>query len=111
MHKEIIFYGTGVLDFYQNQAAEVQKKIDYVFDMVRFELWVPIKFFKKLEGTDGIYEIRVITSQKSIRFLCFMEEGRLLLLTNAFVKKTQKTPRQEIRLAEQLKSKYYKEKK
>ena len=78
--------------------------------MVRFERQVPIKFFKKLESTDGIYEVRVITSQKSIRILCFHDEGTLVILTNAFVKKTQKTPKNEIKIAENLKIEYLKQK-
>jgi phage-related protein len=52
----------------------------------------------------------VITTQKSIRILCFQDEGRLVVLTNAFVKKTQKTPQNEIRLAERLKTAYLKQK-
>lgn len=86
-------------------------KVEYVLDLVRFERQVPIKFFKKLESTNGIYEVRVITSQKSIRILCFQDEGTLVVLTNAFVKKTQKTPKYEIRLAEKLKDEYLKQKK
>ena len=78
--------------------------------MVRFERQVPIHFFKKLENTDGIYELRVVTSLKSIRILCFLDEGTLVILTNAFVKKTQKTPRKEIILAEKIKSTYLYEK-
>jgi len=85
--REIIFFGDNVIDFYKSQDSKVQLKIEYVLDMVRFERQVPIKFFKKLESTDGIYEVRVITSQKSIRILCFHDEGTLVILTNAFVRK------------------------
>ena len=87
MAREIIFFGDNVIDFYKSQDSKVQLKIEYVLDMVRFERQVPIKFFKKLESTDGIYEVRVITSQKSIRILCFHDEGTLVILTNAFVRK------------------------
>jgi len=54
--------------------------------------------------------VRIITSQKSIRILCFQDEGTLVVLTNAFVKKTQKTPKNEIKLAENLKTEYLKQK-
>lgn len=111
MEREIIFFGKNVLQFYKSQDSKVQLKIEYVLDLVRFERQVPIKFFKKLEGTNGIYEVRVITSQKSIRILCFLDETTLVVLTNAFVKKTQKTPQQEIQLAEKLKIEYIKLKK
>lgn len=93
MQREIVFYGDRVIDFYKAQGLKVQEKIEYVLDLVRFESYVPIKFFKKLENSEGIYEVRVITYQKSIRILCFLDAGTLVVLTNAFVKKTQKTPK------------------
>jgi phage-related protein len=108
--REIIFFGDKVIDFYKSQDSKIQLKIEYVLDLVRFERQIPIKFFKKLESTNGIYEVRVITSQKSIRILCFQDEGTLVVLTNAFVKKTQKTPKNEIKLAEHLKVQYLKQK-
>ena len=110
MIREIIFFGDKVLDFYTSQDSKVQLKIEYVLDLIRFERHVPIKFFKKLESTNDIYEVRVITSQKSFRILCFPDEGTLVVLTNAFVKKTQKTPKNEIKLAENLKTEYLKQK-
>ncbi len=109
MVRKIIFFGDNVIDFYKSQDAKVQLKIEFVLDLVRFERQVPIKFFKKLESTNGIYEVRVITSNKSIRILCFQDEGTLVVLTNAFVKKTQKTPKNEIKLAENLKNEYLKQ--
>jgi phage-related protein len=99
------------LNFYLSKDKKVQTKINYVFDLVRYEPQVPIKFFKKLEGWDGLFEIRVITAQLSIRILCFLDEGRLVVLTNGFLKKTQKTPRKEIELAIRLREEYLKEKK
>lgn len=63
-----------------------------------------------LENTDGIWEIRVITTFKSIRILCFQDKGDIVVLTNCFVKKTQKTPQKEIRMDERLKKDYLKEK-
>lgn len=110
MERKIIFFKDQVFDFYHSQDQKIQIKIEYVLDLIRFERLVPIKFFKKLENSDGIYEIRVITTQKSIRILCFQDEGTLVILTNAFVKKTQKTPKNEIKLAEKLKNEYIKQK-
>ena len=60
-------------------------------DLVRFEERVPIKFLKYLEITDSIYEVRVNTTFKNIRILCFFDKGNLLVLTNCLVKKAQKT--------------------
>ena len=106
MKREIVFCTEDVLDFYKSQELSVQQKIEYVFDLLRFENRVPAKFYKKLEGTADIYEIRVITFQKSIRFLCFQDNGNLILLTNGFIKKDQKTPKSQIALAETIKKIY-----
>ena len=84
--------------------------MEFVLDMIRFERQVPKKFFKALENTDGIYEVRVITTFKSIRILGFFDKGNLVVLLNCFVKKSQKTPPKEIRLAEKLKREYQSEK-
>ena len=110
MIRRIIAYKNYFVDFYQSQDFNVQEKIEYVFDLVRFEKQVPKKFFKSLENTDGIYEIRVITTFKSIRILCFFDKGELVVLTNCFIKKTQKTPGKEIKMAEKLKKEYMNEK-
>jgi phage-related protein len=48
----------------------------------------------------------VITTFKGIRILCFFDKGDLVVLTNCFLKKTQKTPNKEIKLAERLKREY-----
>ena len=112
MVRKIIAYKEDFVEFYKNQDKKVQLKIEYVFDLVRYEKKVPIKFFKFLNDTDGIYEIRVITTFKSIRILCFMDNDKceLVVLTNCFVKKTRKTPRKEIKLAQRLKNEYLNEK-
>ncbi len=110
MIRKITVYRKNFIEFYKSQDNKVQLKIEYVLDLVRFERQVPKKFFKHLENTDGIYEVRVITTFKSIRILCFLEKGNLVVLTNCFVKKTQKTPPKEIKLAEKLKKQYLDEK-
>ena len=110
MIRKIIAYKNDFIDFYKAQDSKVQLKIEYVLDLVRFERKVPIKFFKQLENTDGIYEVRVITTFKSIRILCFQDGGNLVVLANCFVKKTQKTPKKEIKKAEKMKNEYLNEK-
>ncbi len=110
MERRVIVYKNYFLDFYKEQDNKVQEKIEYVLDLVRFEKRVPIKFLKFLENTDGIYEVKVVTTFRSIRILCFFDKGKLVVLTNCFIKKSQKTPRKEIKLAEKLKKEYLNEK-
>ena len=87
MNRKVIAYKDNFVDFYKNLDYKIQEKIEYVLDLVRFERKVPKKFYKLLENTDGIWVIRVITTFKSIRILCFQDKGDLIVLTNCFVKK------------------------
>jgi phage-related protein len=103
-------YGTEFWDFYYIQKPEVQDKIDWVIGLVRTLRMVPEKFFKYLEGTDGLFEIRIKLGSEIFRIFCFFDEGNLIILLNGFQKKTEKTPKNEIDKAERLKMKYYEEK-
>ncbi|MFN0082632.1 MAG: type II toxin-antitoxin system RelE/ParE family toxin [Ferruginibacter sp.] len=68
---------------------------------------MPKKYFKHLESTDGVYEIRVEYESNIYQILCFFDEGDLIVLINSFQKKTQKTRKQEIELAKKLKKQYF----
>ena len=68
---------------------------------------VPRQYFKKLEGTDDLWEVRANFGGDAYRLLGFWDAGRLIILTNGFAKKTQKTPAREIEIAEQRKRDYF----
>lgn len=48
---------------------------------------------------DGLFELRVEFSSDIVRIIYFYMNGKVIVLTNGFVKKQQKTPRNEIELA------------
>ena len=50
---------------------------------------------------DGIFELRCKVGSNISRALYFFYVGRTIVVTNGFVKKTQKTPPGEIRLAKE----------
>lgn len=62
-------------------------------------------YSKELE--DGIFELRAKFGTNISRLLYFFDEGKLVLLTNGFVKKAQKTPKQEIKIAKTYRADYY----
>ena len=62
---------------------------------------------KHLTNSDGIWEVRVSAGQGIFRILCFFYKDDLVVLLNGFQKKTQKTPRNEIKRAMRLKKEYY----
>ena len=74
--------------------------------LVRDLNFVPKEYFKKLVNTDDIWEIRIQSGNNIFRILCFFEKGDLIVLTNGFVKKTQRTPNREIELAQKRKREY-----
>ena len=49
---------------------------------------------------DGIYELRIKFSSDITRIFYFFVVDNKIILTNGFVKKTQKTPTEEIKLAQ-----------
>lgn len=107
MVRNVLIFKSAVVDFYRSQEPKVQQKIEFVMDLIRYEQTVPAKFFKRLQNTHGLYEVRIITPHKNIRILGFIDEGNLVVLTNSFVKKTQKTPKREIEKAKRLRDEYY----
>ncbi len=104
--RQIIFHGHYFQEFFVRQNEKVREKIGYVFQLVRTASKIPEKFLKHLEGTDGLYEIRVEVGSDVFRIFCCFDKGNLVVLFNAFQKKSHRTPKQEIELAEKLKSEY-----
>ena len=110
MKRRIVFYGDHFTEFYSKQSLKVQKKIEYVFNLIRQVERVPEKFFKHLAGTSGLYEIRVEYESNIFRIFCCLDEGKLVVLFNGFQKKSQKTPANELGKAKKLKEEYFKSK-
>ena len=63
-----------------------------------------------MEGTKGLYEIRVEVGSNIYRIFAFFDSGNLVVLGNAFQKKTQKTPKLEIEKALKIMEEYNYEK-
>lgn len=110
--REIIFYKTDggkcpveeYLDTLSNKQVE---KIFFVLDLVENIPIVPRNYFKKLESTDDIWEVRVQLGNNIFRLLGFFDGSELVILNHAFTKKTQKTPKKEIKMAESRKIDYF----
>ncbi|WP_449077225.1 type II toxin-antitoxin system RelE/ParE family toxin [Ruminococcus sp.] len=61
-------------------------------------------FSKHIE--DGIFEIRNKVGNDITRIFYFFVIGQKIILTNGFIKKTQKTPKDEIALAKKYRNDY-----
>lgn len=89
------------------QSLTVRKKIDWTLLVLKTTRIVPEKFLKHLTNTDGLWEVRVSAGNGIFRIFCFFDDGNLIILLSGFQKKTQKTPKNEIKKAERLKKEYY----
>ena len=104
--RTIFIYKDYFTEFYDKQRLKVKDKILWTFRLIENIKQVPQDYLKHIEGTEGLYEIRVQTGSDIFRIFCFFDEGKLVVLANGFQKKTQKTPRQEIDKALKIKEQY-----
>lgn len=110
VERQIIFYKRYFMDFYEEQSENVQAKIEWTLALIKITLHVPEKYFKHLEGTKGLYEIRVEAGSSIYRIFSFFDKGNIVVVGNAYLKKTQKTPKKEIDKALRIMEEYKNEK-
>ncbi len=108
--RNISIYKEHFWKFYKKQNPIVQKKIDWTISLIQVLKIVPEKYLKYLTNTNGIWEIRVKAGNGIFRIFCFFDNDNLVILLSGFQKKTQKTPKTEIKRAEKLKKEYYENK-
>ena len=92
-------------EFILSQDIKMQTKLFRLLELLELkgnELREP--YSKSL--SDGIFEIRAIHGNNITRVLYFFVVDKKIILTNGFVKKTQKTPENEIVLAKKYRKDY-----
>ena len=108
--REIFYYKNYYLDFFETLKPEVKKKFNWTLQLIATIERIPDKYFKYITGSTGLYEIREEVGSDIYRVLSFFDKGQLIILVNGFQKKSQKTPKNEILIAEKLKKQYFDEK-
>lgn len=103
MSRIIKFYKTAtgncpIEEFLDSLSGKVVQKITWVLSIIEEFDIVPKKYFKKLENIQNVYECRIDFGGNTYRLLGFFHAGNFVVLTNGFMKKTQKTPKEEIEL-------------
>lgn len=109
-NRQVVAYKNYFLDFYKSLNDPVQRKIEWTLNLIRVTPQIPEKYFKHLEGTKGLYEIRVEVGSNIYRIFAFFDKGNLVVLGNGFQKKSQKAPKQEIEKALKIMEEYQNEK-
>jgi len=106
--KSIKFYidekgNSPIEEFLNSLKPKDAQKVTWVLTLVEEQDIVPKTYYKKLVNTDDIWEVRAQSGNNAYRLLCFQYKNKLIVLTNGFQKKSQKTPKSEIKLAERRK--------
>jgi phage-related protein len=106
---EIDFLGDAI-DFLNDLDDKTRKKIYY--NARKAQILNDTELFKKL--TEFIWEFRTLYDKKYYRILAFWDKTDktdiLVLATHGFVKKTKKTPKSEIKKAEDIRKAYFEQK-
>jgi phage-related protein len=112
MPRNIIFYATEtgkrpVEQFLDSLGSKEAQKTLWVLKLIEELDRIPYQYFKKLIGTEEIWECRVKTKSKAIRIFSFFVNGDTLVLTHGYAKKSQRTDTRQIKLAENYRRDYF----
>jgi len=101
----------GAAEFLEEQQTKTREKV--LFNMWKARNLNDKELFKKL--TDEVWEFRTLYRKTHIRFFAFWDKSdnkdTIVISTHGFIKKTGKVPKSEIERAEQLRLKYFENKK
>jgi phage-related protein len=110
MVRKVRFYKTKSLkcpveEFLDSLPGKVAQKITWILSLIEEIEMVPKKFFKKLNPHE-IWEVRLEYDGNYYRILSFIHKGANVVLTHGFIKKTKRTPLNEIEKAMNYKNEY-----
>jgi len=108
--RKVIFYRTTngkcpVEEFLDSLPGKAAQKVVWVVKLLEDLDVIPAIYFSKMSGTDNIWECRIKQGSNIYRIFAFWK-GNEIILTHGFIKKTQKTPSNEIEKAENYKKDY-----
>lgn len=110
--REIIFYETDlgdkpVAEFLDNLEPAARAKVVRTLELVRTLPFVPSKFWQKMGAGQNLWEVRVEYDGNIYRVLAATAKGNRVILLHGFQKKSQKTPRQDMEIAQQRQKRYF----
>jgi phage-related protein len=104
---KVVFYQTAsgnepVRDWLKEDVSEDERKVIGA-DIMTVEYGWPIGMPVSRSLGNGLYEVRCSLPGKKIARVIFCIEEGMMVLLHAFIKKTQKTPKSDLELAQKRK--------
>jgi phage-related protein len=103
--RAVTFYTTvsgncPIKEFLDSLPAKAAQKVTWVLGLLEDLDIVPSSYFKKIVDAEEIWECRIQSGSNTYRIFCFFIGNSVIVLTHGLVKKSQKTPKQEIEKAQ-----------
>ena len=100
---QIVFYSkengeTPFWDFYETLDPKMQARVFWTINLLK-KAGSYLREPYSAPLNDGLFELRVKQGSDIVRCLYFFQRGHIVILTNGFTKKTDKTPKKEIEKA------------
>ena len=105
--RDLYFFKDYFEKFHEKQSLKVKKKILWTLKIIEELDQIPEIYLKHLKNTSGLYEIRIQVGSNIFRIFCFFDIDNIIVIGHGYQKKSQKTPKQQIERAEQIKREYY----
>lgn len=107
--RHIRYYKKYFDEFYEKQIDKVKIKIDLGLYFLQFTRRIPSRYIGST-GEKNLFYLRIKQGSNIYRIFFCYDKGNIVVLMNGFTKKTQKTPKSEIKKALSIKNSYFNEK-
>jgi phage-related protein len=105
MKREVIAFGNYYNEFIKTLNDKEVFKLKYILSLLETTDRMPVKFIRYIR--DGLYELRMEYDSNAYRIFFIFDRDYIVVLFNGFLKKTQKTPENEVNKALKIKEDYY----
>ncbi len=106
--KKVIAYKHYYKDFMESLQRDEQLKVKRALTLFSTEDKIPRHFIENMG--EGLYQLRITLLKREARLFFIYDGNTLVVVFNCFIKKQNKTPKQEIEKAKRLIKDYYENK-
>lgn len=106
--KKVIAYKHYYKDFMESLQRDEQLKVKRALTLFSTEDKIPRHFIENMG--EGLYQLRITLLKREARLFFIYDGNTLMVVFNCFIKKQNKTPKQEIEKAKRLIKDYYENK-